>query len=72
MNNPLDGWTEWSRYILKELERLNVCYEHLDEKVTQIITDIAMLKVKATIGGACAGGVLSIISGVIIWFLTKK
>lgn len=46
-----DGWTEWSKYVLKELERLNGCYEGLRMDVNAISTEIATLKVKAGIWG---------------------
>jgi hypothetical protein len=29
----MNGWNEWSKFVLKELERLNACYERLDLKV---------------------------------------
>jgi predicted DNA binding CopG/RHH family protein len=31
----LNGWNEWSRFVLKELERLNVCYKELQDIITQ-------------------------------------
>ena len=31
--NEKNGWNEWSKFVLKELERLNTCYERLDEKL---------------------------------------
>lgn len=49
---PDNGWSEWSKYVLKELERLNICFEGLDKKVDDIKTDITMLKVKAAMWGA--------------------
>jgi len=30
-----DGWREWSKFVLKELERLNENYEKLNEKMQQ-------------------------------------
>jgi len=27
-----DGWNEWCKHVLAELERLNTCYESLDKK----------------------------------------
>ena len=65
-----NGWNEWSRFVLKELERLNDRYERLDDKLDSKITmlseeltkkyhkssnDITMLKVKAGVWGALAG-----------------
>jgi hypothetical protein len=30
------SWTEWSRFVLKELERLNKCCKDLEEKYTKL------------------------------------
>jgi hypothetical protein len=35
-NKEITSWNEWSRYILKELERLNACYKDLDEKLSKL------------------------------------
>tara|TARA_Y100000310_G_scaffold247602_1_gene253264 strand:+ start:32514 stop:32753 length:240 start_codon:yes stop_codon:yes gene_type:complete len=53
-NNP-NGWNEWSKYVLKELERLNGAYTILDGKLDEIIKDVSTLKVKAGMWGAIAG-----------------
>lgn len=49
---PPNGWNEWSKYVLKELERLSDCYEGIRGDITDIKTEIATLKVKAGIWGA--------------------
>ena len=65
-----NGWDEWRRHVLLELERLNECHKGLGFKVDNVRTDIAMLKVKSGIWGAIAGmiptGVL-----VVVYLLTK-
>lgn len=33
MTNEKDGWQEWSKFVLKELERLNKNYHQLYEKI---------------------------------------
>ena len=50
-----NGWNEWSKFVLKELERLNSCYDAIDKKVDKINVELAMLKVKSGIWGATAG-----------------
>ena len=50
-----NGWGEWGKHVLKELERLNECYERLHTDVAGIKTDIATLKVKSGMWGAIAG-----------------
>jgi hypothetical protein len=69
-NNPINGWSEWSKYVLKELERLNTCYEKLDSHLDKIATDIATLKVKASIWGAI-GGIVPV-AIILAWMLLKK
>jgi len=51
MSPPHNGWNEWSRHVLAELERLNECGSALDGKITQVRIDIAQLKVKAGVWG---------------------
>lgn len=68
--NKPNGWGEWGKYVLKELERLNDCYEE-QLKLTQAIrTEIAVLKVKSSVFGAIAGLVPSV--GVLVYTLIKN
>jgi hypothetical protein len=49
-NSPDDkgnGWGEWSRYVLKELERHNSLIEELNEKVIKIDGNVIEIKTKA-------------------------
>lgn len=52
---PENGWGEWSKHVLKELERLNDCYGGLQKEVQKVRIEIAMLKVKSGIWGGLAG-----------------
>ncbi len=63
-----NGWNEWSKYVLKELERLNSCYHEMDKKLNRITVDIAKLKVKSGIWGLI-GGAVPVVIGLGIWFL---
>ncbi len=65
-----NGWNEWSKHVLKELERLNDCYEMLDKRVNKIHTGLAILNVKAVIWGAIAGLIPGSIVA-IVWYLNK-
>lgn len=40
MASEANGWTEWSKHVLKELERLNSNYENLNNKIDSIKTDV--------------------------------
>lgn len=55
-----NGWGEWKRHILYELERIAKCLEHLEENQSKIQDDITSLKVKSGIWGAfgvCIGAI---------------
>lgn len=70
-NDPnINGWNEWSKYVLKELERLNVCYEKLDTRLDTITTDLALLKAKAGVWGLLGG--LIPVAMMIGWMLLKQ
>lgn len=66
----LEGWGEYKRLILKELERLNREVEHVGEELAAIRVEIAMLKVKASLWGAAAGAVPAGIAAV-VWYLVN-
>jgi predicted nuclease with TOPRIM domain len=40
MAGEANGWAEWSKHVLKELERLNANYENLNNKIDSIKTDV--------------------------------
>lgn len=65
---PPNGWNEWSKYVLKELERLADCYDALDQKLNKIDKEIVRLKVKSGIWGALAGAI-PVVIGLGIIFL---
>ena len=39
-NKTANGWNEWSRHVLAELERLSDCYEKLEVKVDNGLRDV--------------------------------
>jgi len=55
-----NGWGEWSKHVLLELERLNRCYEDLRVDVQKIHIELAQLKVKAGLWGGVAGAIPAI------------
>ena len=68
---PMDGWNEWSRHVLSELERLDGGIQKLVEISNSIRVDIATLKVKASIWGAISGIVI-VLTSVLLQFFLKK
>lgn len=50
-----NGWSEWSKYVLKELERMHDWLNEIEKKVNSQRVEIAMLQVKAGLWGALGG-----------------
>jgi len=69
--NNLNGWKEWSNYVLKELERLNGCYIRLDSKIDILTKEVVILKVKAGVW-EMIGGAIPVLLALGIYFLETK
>lgn len=52
-----DDWMEWSKYVLKELERLNKVTETIMDRLNGLDIQVGKLEVKASVWGAIAGAV---------------
>ena len=65
-----NGWAEWSRFVLKELERLNGCYDDINEKVGLIREEIVALKIKAGVWGLL-GGMIPVAITLMIYIIIK-
>ena len=70
MEEQQNGWHEWGKYVLKELERLNECYEEQTKLINGIQIDVAMLKVKSGVWGFAAGLIPAI--AILIYTLLKQ
>jgi hypothetical protein len=57
----VDGWNEWSKYVLKEMERLGNCYEKLETRVASIDSKLSMIQIKVAGIGAVAGVLTSLL-----------
>ncbi len=68
---PGNGWNEWSKYVLKELKRLNDCYEKLDEKIDKINSRLTLAQAKIAGLGAMISLVVTIIVLAIASFIRK-
>lgn len=60
-----NGWTEWSKHVLKELERLNEEINKINQRVNDLEVEVAKLQVKASIWGGVAGFITTLIALVI-------
>lgn len=63
-------WSQWSQHVIKELERLNETLERLEELLNKTRTEVAVLKVKASIWGLLGGAIPAAVTLAIIWFKT--
>jgi len=63
-----NGWTEWSKYVLKTLEETNEDVKVIRQDVSKLFTEIAMLKVKAGIWGAM-GGAIPVVVLLLVWMV---
>lgn len=66
--NGKDGWDKWGHFVVKELERLNEKAQRLDDKVSKVMIEIAMLKVKSGIWGL-VGGAIPVAVGLAVWII---
>ena len=63
-----DGWTEYRRLVLAELERLNDSLVQLEINTRQMREEVVMLKVKCGLWGALGAAIPATIGVIIILF----
>ena len=63
-----EGWSEYRRLVLQELERLSAQIEGLRKEQVETRGAVIALQVKASIWGGVAGT----IGGALAWLLTRK
>ena len=69
MAENINGWAEWSRFVLKELERLGESCESLRKDIQMLRDDVIMLKTKTAMWGAIAGTIAGLIGSGIVSLL---
>lgn len=67
-----NGWGEYKRLVVHELERLNNKLEEMDDHVQKIDRDVLALKIRASVWGAVAGFAVSLIPALFRLLLTTK
>jgi len=65
----LDGWNQWAKHVLLELERLDKCISTTKKEMISVRIEIASLQVKAGIWGM-AGAAIPVGIALVIHFLT--
>jgi len=66
-----NGWEEYQKLVLAELERLNSNYEKLDEKVDGLTINNAKLNVKSSTWGAIGSMIPISIIGLCMYIKSK-
>lgn len=46
MVDKTNGWNEWSKHVLLELERLNTCYSDISKEMNELKIEIASFKIE--------------------------
>lgn len=59
MTKNTNGWTEYEKLVLNQLEENREDHVGMANDIVQIKVEIAILKTKATVWGAGAGGIIS-------------
>ena len=66
-----NGWEQYQKLVLAELVRLNEGVEGLKRQMTQVQTQVAVLKVKSGLWGLVAGAIPVLIL-VLLQYLGKR
>ena len=65
-----NGWNEYSRLVLAELERLNINYQRIEEGQTSIRIEIGKLQIKSGVWGLIDGTIPIVVT--ILFLLLKN
>ena len=68
---PGNGWNEWSKHVLLELERLNNCYEKLSTKLDKINSRLTMVQIKTAGLSGTVALVVTIVVIIVASFIRK-
>lgn len=60
------SWEGWARSVSRQLEEGQTERKELQELITQVRLDVMSLRARASVWGAVAGAILSLLVGVIL------
>ena len=63
-----NGWNEWSKHVLHELERMNDCFERLRDDQQAVDKRLTILEIRAGLFGALGGSLPVLIYILIDYF----
>jgi len=69
--NKTNGWNEWAKKVLSDLEEQKKDIGKLYEAITETKIEIAILKTKAIFYGTVGGIIGTVIAALIINFITR-
>lgn len=64
-----NGWNEYKRLVMSQLEELNFRFDRIDEKLDRINTKVVVLETKAIFLGALAGLVVGAVVQIVVTIL---
>jgi len=70
-SETVNGWNEYKRLVLQQLEDLNKKYERIDEKIGTISNKVTILETKSTLLGAAGGLIIVILIEFIKQFIIR-
>lgn len=65
-----NGWDEWGRHVLTEMERLSEGQKAMQTTLVCVQVSIAKLKIKAGVWGALAGMIPAVVM-IVFWAISK-
>lgn len=69
MEENNNGWAEYKRRVLYQLDELTKSNESIEKKLDDLKTDVIILKTKAVLYGAIAGLAVTIVVQVVLQFI---
>jgi len=66
----VNGWNEWSKYVLKELERLNDCYDKLDKRLDKLTENVTITRIRMAGIGATVSLIITTL-GLLVYHMLK-
>ena len=71
-NYPTNGWSEYKKLVLKQLEMLDAKTDRIETKLDKINTKVTILETKAWMWGAMAGLAITFVIQVLLTIFKLK
>jgi len=68
-NIPINGWNEYKKLVLKQLDGLDAKTSRIEEKLDKLNTKVTILETKAVMWGALAALVVTILVQITISYI---